>query len=235
MYNLEDKKIIESFLDTYPEEGCGLIINKRGKLVWVPCENAADNKEEDFKIPAEDYIKASLSGDIHAIVHSHPDASAELSEADKKMSDFLGIPFIVFSVPDLEKVEYLPERIRNPLLGREYNFGVNDCYSLVRDYYYDKHDIVLPSMPFEDNWEEKGINYFDDLFDAYGFVEVDSPLESDVIVFNVRSSIPNHCGVYLGEGIFLHHSIHRLSCRESIYGHGWINQVHRYLRCKQFI
>ena len=91
-------------------------------------------------------------------MHSHPDASAELSEADKKMSNFLQIPFTVFSVPDLEKVEYLPEKIRSPLLGREYDFGVSDCYSLARDYYYQEHNIIVPTIPFEDNWWDKGLN-----------------------------------------------------------------------------
>ena len=234
MYKKEDKEIVEHFSDVYPEEGCGILLNKRGKLVWISCKNTAEDKENDFEISSKDYIEASLSGDIHAIVHSHPDASAELSEADKKMSNFLQIPFIVFSVPDLEKVEYFPEKIRNPLLGREYEFGANDCYSLVRDYYYQEYNIVLPTIPFEDDWWDKGLNYFDDLYDSFGFVEVEDLKAGDLIIFKIRDNVPNHCGVYLGEGVFLHHAIHRLSCRESIYGKGWINHVHRYLRCKQF-
>ena len=234
MYKKNDKEIIEHFLDVYPKEGCGVLLNKRGKLRWVPCENISETPESNFEISPKDYIKASLSGDIHAIVHSHPDSSAELSEDDKKMSNFLQIPFIVFSIPNLEKVEYSPEVIRSPLLGREYEFGVNDCYSLLRDYYYEEHGIVVPTIPFEDNWTEKGLNYFDDLFEAFGFEEVSEPTIGGAIIFKVRSNTPNHCGVYLGEGIFIHHAIHRLSCKESIYGHGWINQVHRYLRCKQF-
>ena len=234
VYSKEDKELVEHFLDVYPEEGCGLLLNKRGKLVWVPCENTAEDKRNYFEMSSKDYIKASLSGDIHSIVHSHPDFSAELSESDTKMSDFLQIPFTVFSVPDLEKVEYYPKRLRSPLLGREYKFGVSDCYSLARDYYYEEHKISLPSIPFEDDWWEKGINYFDDLFEAFGFVEVSEPSVGYLIIFKVRSNIPNHCGLYLGEGLFLHHAIHRLSCRESLYGHGWINQVHRYIRCKQF-
>ena len=219
VYSKKDKEIIEHFLDVYPEEGCGLLLNKRGKLAWVPCETTAEDKRNDFEMSSKDYIKASLSGDIHSIVHSHPDFSAELSESDIKMSDFLQIPFIVFSVPDLEKVEYYPKRLRSPLLGREYKFGVSDCYSLARDYYYEEHKISLPSIPFEDDWWEKGINYFDDLFEAFGFVEVSEPSVGDLIIFKVRSNVPNHCGIYLGEGLFLHHAIHRLSCRESLYGH----------------
>ena len=129
------------------------------------------------------------------------------------MSDFLGIPFIVFSVPEGEQVEHIPAKIRDTLLGREYEFGKNDCYSLVRDYYNQEYNIKLKSIPFEDDWWEKGLNYFDDLFDSFNFVEVQEPKKGDVIVFTIRSPIPNHCGVYFNEGIFLHHAVHRLSCR----------------------
>ena len=235
MFNKEDKEIIEHFLDVYPEEGCGILLNKRGKLVWIPCENVAEDKENNFEISSKDYIKASLSGDIHAIVHSHPDASAKLSDADKTISNFLEIPFIVFSIPELEKVEHTPEKVRNPLLGRKYEFGKNDCYSLVRDYYEQEYGIKLPSIPFVDDWWEKGINYFDDLFESFGFVEVEEPKIGDMIIFKVRSNVPNHCGIYIEEGNFLHHAEHRLSCRESLYSHNWIKNVHRYIRCKQFI
>lgn len=87
MHN-KDKEILEYLSEIYPEEGCGLLVNKKGKIYWVPCENVAENKKEDFIISAEDYIKASLSGDIYAIVHSHPDSSCEPSDYDKKTSDF---------------------------------------------------------------------------------------------------------------------------------------------------
>lgn len=29
-------------------------------------------------------------------------------------------------------------------------------------------------------------------------------VESDIIIFKVRSSFENHCGVYLGDGLFIH-------------------------------
>ena len=38
MLDNEDKKIINDLFEVYPEEGCGLLINKRGKIVWKFCE-----------------------------------------------------------------------------------------------------------------------------------------------------------------------------------------------------
>lgn len=230
----DDKQILNHFVEEYPNEGCGIILNKRGKLVWKPCKNTSDNPTEDFKISGKDYISASLEGDIYAIVHSHPDSSSELSDLDKKTSNFLGIPFIVYSIPGFEKTEYIPKELKNPLLGKDYEFGFNDCYSLVRDYYIQELEIRLPTILFEDDWWDKGLNYFDDLFESFGFVEVDTPKKHDGIIFSVFSNIPNHCGVYLGEDVFLHHAVNRLSCRESLHS-GWGQHVTRYVRCKEFI
>ena len=234
MFNNEDKEIIKYLFDKYPEEGCGLLVNKRGKSTWIPCENIAEDKEENFVISSTDYIKASLAGDLMAVVHSHPDGSAELSEHDKKTSNFLGIPYIVYSLPEVEKTVYTPEYNRNPFVGREYSFGENDCYSLVRDYYREKLDINLPTTVFEDDWWEKGFNYFDDLFEPFGFEKVDTVQENDVIVFRMMAQVPNHCGIYLGEDLFLHHAVNRLSCRESI-NSVWRKYIVGYYRCKQFI
>ena len=53
-----------------------------------------------------------------AVIHSHPDGLAELSEHDKKTSNFLGVPYIVYSLPEVEKVVYTPEYNRNSFVGR---------------------------------------------------------------------------------------------------------------------
>ena len=226
-YSEEDKEILSYFLEKYPEEGCGILQNKKGKLVWIPSTNEAENPEEEFIINSDDYLRASLTGDIYAVVHSHPDTSADLSEADKKASDYLGVKYIVYSVPDGKRVEYTPRK--EALLGRKYEFETNNCYTLARDFYKEKLNTTIPIIQFKDNWWEDGLNYFDDLFEEFGFVEVEEPEFGDLIFFKVYNSVPNHCGIYLEEDIFMHHAINRLSCRESLYPL-WINKVSRYVR-----
>ena len=224
-----EDKIYLDLMEAYPEEGCGLLVNKKGKIEWISCKNTSDNPEEEFHIDASDYIKASLSGDIYAIVHSHPDFSCEPSEADKKASDFLGIPYIIYSLPDFEKHEYIPKKLSNELLGRDYNFGTSDCYSLVRDYYFQEFNINLPTIQFEDDWWDQGLDYFGDLLENFGFEEVHEPEIGDGILFQVFCNVENHCGIYLGEDIFLHHAVNRLSCRESLHPM-WIKHKTRFIR-----
>lgn len=224
-----EDSIYLDLMEVYPQEGCGLLVNKKGKIEWMSCRNTSDTPEESFHIDASDYIKARLQGDIYAIVHSHPDFSCEPSEADKKASDFLGIPYIVYSLPNFEKYEYIPKKLNNELLGRDYNFGTSDCYSLARDYYFQEFNINLPTIQFEDDWWEQGLDYFGDLFENFGFEEVEDPQIGDGILFKVFCNVENHCGIYLGEDIFLHHAVNRLSCRESLYPL-WIKHKTRFIR-----
>ena len=226
---LED--IQQHFEDNYPREGCGVISVVKGKKKWFPCTNVAEDGE-DFIIDSKEYIKIAQTSDIIAIVHSHPDASPEPSEMDIKYCNAVALPYYIFSYPDMELNILQPEKTTKPLYGRGYEFGVNDCFESAKDYYISK-GLNIPSRPlFEDNWWEKGLNYFTDEYIAtWGFKKVEGQMaEGDLLVFTIQSNVPNHCGVYLGSDIFYHHAEHRLSCRENLYPR-WkkhITGVYRY-------
>lgn len=210
-------EIEKHFEEWYPREGCGLFLVVQGELEWVPCTNVA-TYEEDFVIDSEEYIKASQRGDIVAVVHSHPNASCEPSIMDINYCNATGIKYYIFSYPDMEVFTLYPETKTKELYGREYEFGVNDCFEAARDYYIGK-GLTIPARPlFEDNWWEKGIDYFtEEYISTWGFTKVDSPQKGDLLIFTIRSSVGNHCGVYLGDDIFYHHAENRLSCRENLY------------------
>lgn len=213
------EEIKKHFEECYPREGCGVLAVVKGVLEWFPCTNiAADN--EDFIIDSREYIKISQKADIVGIVHSHPDASSEPSEMDIKYCNAIKVPYYIFSYPDMDMTLVEPEDVEKDLYGREYEFGVNDCFEAMRDYLASKNIIIPPRSAFEDNWWEKGLDYFtDEIIKEYGYVRVTegSMKENDVLIFTIQSSIPNHCGVYLGNDVFYHHAEHRLSCRENLY------------------
>jgi proteasome lid subunit RPN8/RPN11 len=211
------EEIQEHFEKEYPREGCGIIGIIKGKKKWFPCRNVAES-EDDFVLSSEDYFEIVKRCDILAIVHSHPDASNKPSITDINYCNALGIPYWIFSYPDMDLNILNPETISRPLIGREYKFGVTDCFEAMRDWLASEN-IPIPSRGyFEDDWWEKGLNYFtEENIKNWKHKKVDTPKKNDVLIFQMESDVPNHCGVYLGNDVFFHHAVNRLSCRESLY------------------
>ena len=212
------EEIEEHFSKWYPKEGCGVLGVTKGKLKWFPCDNVAP-EEEDFIIDSKQYIAISQRCDIVGVVHSHPDASPEPSKLDINYCNTLGIPYYIFSYPDMDLVKLEPVRETKALYGREYEFGVNDCLEAGIDYYASK-GIELPKRAlFEDDWWDKGLDYFtEDYIKTWGFHKVEGNMKAgDLLIFKVMANVGNHCGVYLGDDLFYHHAVNRISCRENLF------------------
>ena len=210
-------EIKKHFEAEYPKEACGIIGVVKGKKRWFPCKNIAQ-KEEDFIMSSDDWFRVKRQADILAIVHNHIHSSNEPSENDVNNCNALGIPYYIFSYPDLELNILEPKENFNPLIGREYKFGVNDCFEAMRDWLNSQGIKIPKRAAFEDDWWLKGLDYFtEEIISEWGFKKVNSPQKNDLLVFAVESSIGNHCGVYLGNDLFFHHAENRLSCRESLY------------------
>jgi len=212
------------FREEYPREGCGILGIVQGKLKWFPCTNVADDNDT-FIIDSTEYLKLKRTVDIVAIVHSHPDGSCEPSEYDKRMCNATGIPYYIFSFPDMKVSYTVPEYIEKPLSGRYYEFGISDCFEAARDYYA-SIGIKLPFRDlYEDDWWLKGLDYFtDEYIQSWGFKKVDEPAPNDLLIFSVGSSVGNHCGVFIGNDVFFHHAVNRLSCKENLYPF-WIKSL----------
>jgi proteasome lid subunit RPN8/RPN11 len=217
----------------YPREACGLVVVVKGKERYVPCRNVAAGTE-NFILPAEDYAAAEDIGEIVAVVHSHPDTSAEPSEADRVSCEASGVPWHILSLPgdDLRTIE--PSGYQAPLVGRQFAHGVLDCYTLIRDWYKRERDIALPDFERRDDWWRHGGDLYMQHYAEAGFVAVsqDRPEQpGDVILMQLRAEVPNHAGIYLGGGIMLHHVHGRLSSRD-VYGGYWQEITRCVLRYK---
>lgn len=209
--------ITDHFKKEYPREGCGVIGIVKGKRRFFPCKNVAEGTE-DFIMCSEDYMKLKRQMDIVAIVHNHPDGTNEASEGDVNNCNAVGLPYYIFSYPAMELNILQPRTITNSLIGREYKFGTADCFEAMRDWLAEENIHIPARDPFEDDWWEKGLNYFtEENIKNWNHKKVDSPQKNDVLIFQVEADVPNHCGVYLGNDIFFHHAVNRLSCRESLF------------------
>jgi proteasome lid subunit RPN8/RPN11 len=226
----------------FPRECCGLIAIIRGKEVYLPCRNLADTPTEHFVLHPEDYARAEDLGTITHIVHSHVNASSQPSVADKSACEESGLPWVIVEVSRDPETKALiaqnattiePTGFVAPLIGRPYAAGIHDCYALVRDHFAREVQIALPEYERRDLWWEKGYNLLVDNFEEAGFVRVGSrPQKHDVFVMQIRSKVPNHTGVYIGDGRMMHHAYNRLSTVD-VYGGYWRENTVMLLRHKE--
>ena len=200
-----------------PKESVGVLIVIKGKEQYYPCNNLSTYSQQCFILDPEDYVKADALGEITAIVHSHPVTPPSPSQADKVSCEQSGLKWHIVN-PKTETWGYCePTGYKPPLIGRQWVWGVTDCWSLVRDYYIEQHNIQLldyqrPTTPqdFLDN----------PLFEQYaqrtGFRELnkDEKLQKgDVLLMSILHPTLNHVAIFLGDDI-LHHLADRLSTRE---------------------
>lgn len=231
----------------YPNECCGLIID--GK--YQPCVNISHDPANSFEIDPSMLIDT----DIQAIVHSHPNGSAEPSEIDKVQMGLHGVDWVIVGLgvhSDGERYcsikSHRPKAYQAPLIGREYYHGTQDCYSLVRDYYSRELGITLPEFERVDSWWEDANHepLYEQNFGKAGFEQVHDLQKHDVILCRVgRTHHVNHALIYLGDGkltsenapkvigdnLVLHHPHGRLSVRE-IYGESWQKRTAMIVRYK---
>ena len=226
------EEIREHFKNEYPREGCGILTVVKGKQKWIPCTNIAEENNH-FIIDTKEYLKIARTSDIVGIVHSHPDESSEPSELDINNCNALGKKYYIFSYPEMDLTVVEPEINTTDLYGREYEFGVKDCFEALRDYLKTQNIDIPPRAMFVEDYWDKEIDYFNDKTISewnHSPVSLNEIKENDVLIFKVFSNINNHCGVYLGNDIFYHHAENRLSCRENLYPQWkkWLVGAYRY-------
>lgn len=200
-----------------PIESCGLVAVVKGNYQYFPCQNIADTPEEHFIL--EGWNEVEDQGEVVAIVHSHPITNPQPSLADRVACEKSELPWFIVN-PNTEAWGYCePAGFELPYVGREFVFGVVDCYTLVRDWYAREYGIQLRDYDRRDKFWDRGENLYLDNFAAEGFrkIPVEEVQRGDLILMNLVSPLPNHAAIYMGDQQVLHHVQGRLSSRD-VYG-----------------
>tara|TARA_R100001509_G_scaffold165419_1_gene146983 strand:- start:8413 stop:9120 length:708 start_codon:yes stop_codon:yes gene_type:complete len=200
-----------------PKESCGLLINIKGKEKYFACRNLSLTNHQCFILDPEDYVRADNKGEIIAVIHSHPNTLPTPSQADKVSCEQSKLPWHILN-PKTEEWGYLePSGYKAPLLGRQWVWGVTDCWSLVRDWYREEKNINLRDWERPTTPEEFLLNpLFEKCAWRTGFRELrsDEPLENGNLLFmSIGSKGLNHVAIFI-DGMVLHHLTDRLSCKE---------------------
>jgi proteasome lid subunit RPN8/RPN11 len=227
-YKHLESEIKEYARSKLPEEACGLIVQDGANLVFIPCENIAENKRNNFKISNETMLK--YSGRIESIFHSHIEQGTwAVSLSDIKLCEAWGVEgtILFYSAIDnnveSDLLSYGTAPIDVKLQGRPYIYNLYDCFTVIRDFYHQEMNIPLDFVYSDYGWWGEG-NYDSSLYlreyERLGFYEFDISQElqkGDILIMKLgRSSCLNHGAIYTGGNSIIHHLEGKLSCKEAL-------------------
>lgn len=227
-YYIPSDKVLQAAMEhaaaDLPRESCGLVVVFGGKDKYIPCHNIAETAESHFILDPLDLFEAEKQGDIVAVVHSHPDSQPIATMADKVSCEEWGYAWLIVNPRTLQHSMYYPEGYVAPLIGRQFCFGVLDCYTLVRDYYAETFDIHLRDYHRDEKFWEKGQQLYLDNFAKEGFIVIDDPNDlqvGDLLFMTLNNiAVANHAAIVLDGNMILHHPMNRISGKD-IYGGYW--------------
>lgn len=109
---------------------------------------------------------------------------------------------------------YLPGHYVNnpPYEGRPFIFGLFDCYTLLHDWYYREHGIVLPwNVDRPPEWWKTEQSIYLKHARKSGFVDTSTIKKGTVILSKLGSQVVNHVAVCIDEKTIIQHHYGRMS------------------------
>lgn len=219
----------------YPDEAVGCIVDNS----YVELVNEADEPEISF-------ARSDYPADAQAIIHSHTrDHSTAPSRADMESQQATALPWGIIATDGINcsEIQWFGDQVPVPsLLGRKFVSGFTDCWGLVRDVYRTQFGILLQNIPRDENWykdeppHEKALDLLGpDRIIETGFriISMKAARPGDVLLGSIRSTVVNHCGLVLPDGLILHHTDGRLSRREP--AANWMKFIRYCVRHESFM
>ena len=230
MLTEEIKNQIIEHANTSNNEVCGFLVHTDKGIETQKKENLINSATEFM-------MNLNERSNIAAYYHSHINFDT-ISEADKIVSERLGLSCIVYNKQSGSFYIYNPNSYKIQYTGRPFLLGFADCLWLVKDYYC--HDLnihlcpeleVLKNTVSEEEYNEMANkrlideaeclkdkdNYLKKYFEYNGFRQVSDLKKNDVLIMRTEKfNFPIHCAVYLGKDIILHHPGDGISTTERL-------------------
>lgn len=247
MLKKNEELIRQAAVKAYPKEMCGVLVKRGRSVEFLEVPNIHTDPTRAFAMCQKTLGELLDGREYLAVVHSHPDGKAEPSEGDRVGIEVTDVPWYIVSVfrnllgngqPIVGDIlRYDPCGYEAPLLNREFFHGVQDCYTLIQDYFKRACNLELPNFEREDDWWTKpGESLYLKGFEEAGFVVVtDEVRVGDIFLINLQSKAgPNHAAIYIGGDQIIHHLYDKLSS-VAIYGGYWQRNTELRIRHRAFI
>jgi len=93
------KRKIEIECEKQPQkEVCGFVIEKGDQFDLIAMKNHSIDPENEFYIPAREFLYVKNNNKIVGVYHSHPKGDCKPSDFDLKTADLICYPFIIYSM-----------------------------------------------------------------------------------------------------------------------------------------
>lgn len=202
------------------QEVCGLFYTNFKTFYFYPCENKSKNPENTFEISTDDFLKAENLGTIYGIFHSHPNENSDFSQNDLDCAEEAGLPIFCYSLQDKKIQEFRPRDYKAQILQKEFICGVSDCFSLVRDYYWNNFNYLIDDFDREEEFEKSNSPLILENYEKQGFFFPENQIdikEHDVLLYkSIRSVYPHHFEIFVGNSKTIQHLKNRLSGKSMI-------------------
>jgi proteasome lid subunit RPN8/RPN11 len=210
-------KIIELAEANPNEEICGLLYYTFDSIEIFPCRNVSlEDKKYSYEIDPQEYIRAVSLGKLCGVYHSHPDDDSLFSETDIEYAEEFALPIYVYGLKDKKFAEYIPSSYEINLEGLPFVWGLFDCFSIVRNYFRQKHKLFISDYDRDESFANSNSNIIIENMNREKFFIVENKdiQNDDVLLFKSNRIFPHHFGVFVGNSRILHHPLGRLSTIE---------------------
>jgi cell wall-associated NlpC family hydrolase len=109
------------------------------------------------------------------------------------------------------------------LLGKPWSMNVDDCFTLVINFYKQNFDIDIPNIARPTDWDADELDLIRMTMPRTNFFIVDENEElrpGDLLCVAYNSKNPNHLVIYVGNNEIIHHRYGLLSAKE-LYRPAW--------------
>lgn len=228
--------LVEDMFANLDKEVCGLITLSDGEYRYEKVENVHEEPAHNFRMDPVARMRLMTDDNVIGYAHSHPNGPNIPTCLDMSVQKRVGKPSVIASVDGergiVEVFSFGNHLLDAPLIGRDFRYGVMDCYEAIRAWRWQNQGYKMDQYPRHDNWwsadgvegrEPTELNFYQRCYSEQGYVSYEPdfsnpmserhPRRGDLVLMQMGSDIGimNHAGIYVGNNLIYEHRLGKKS------------------------